>query len=118
MIESKSVRIPLKNTFKFKKTFSKKFLNNDNYMIDIKTLKEQYLDYNLYWKARFLFISSHPFNCSKFSRLKNQDFLKITLKDDNNLLIYFNQFKDVIKSDFLNYVDIIFLTPSMNLIIG
>ena len=35
-----------------------------------------------------------------------------------NLLIYFNQFKDVIKSDFLNYVDIIFLTPSMNLIIG
>ncbi len=74
--------------------------------------------YSKSWKARFLFISSHPFNCSKFSRLKNLDFLRETLKDDRNLLKYFKQFKDVIKSSFLNYVDIIFLTPIMNLIIG
>ncbi len=69
------------------------------------------------WKARFLFISSHPFNCSNFNDLKQEDFLERCLRDNEVLLEKLEQTSRFVRSEFLDYVDIIFLTPSTDFII-
>lgn len=70
------------------------------------------------WKARFLFISSHPFYCSVFNNLKKEDFLESCLRDNDILAEELENSIRIVKSEFLDYVDVIFLTPSTEFIIA
>lgn len=69
------------------------------------------------WKARFIFISSHPFYCSKFNDLKKEDFLENCIIDNEVLKEEFENSIRIVKSEFLDYVDVIFLTPSTEFLI-
>lgn len=69
------------------------------------------------WNARFLFISSYPFLCNDFSKHKKADFLAEVFEDiDDDLKNYFNLHQAEVISSFLEFVDILILTPSCELI--
>lgn len=69
------------------------------------------------WKARFLFISSHPFYCSDFANLKSLDFLSnIIQPSDEELYNYLSTHKEEVIKDFLGLVDVLILSPSRTLI--
>lgn len=69
------------------------------------------------WNARFLFISSYPFLCNDFSKHKKTNFLAEVFEDlDDDLKNYFNSHQAEVISSFLEFVDILILTPSRELI--
>lgn len=73
------------------------------------------------WKARFLFISSHPFYCSKsFKELNSINFLKSIIDNEDEFEKQLNDFLDrnsqVVSDDLLNFLDILFITHNCELI--
>lgn len=69
-------------------------------------------------KARFLFITSHPFCCNNFRELKTYEFLsEISDSFDENLKNEFDNYPtEIIISDFLNFINIMILNESRRLI--
>lgn len=70
-----------------------------------------------HWKARFIFLSTHPFACTKFTKLTNLDFLEDEIRNDDDLFEFFNSNKEEVRKQFLDYFDILFLNKSKELIL-
>ncbi len=68
-----------------------------------------------YWKAKFLFISTHPFYCSEYSNLKNLNFLKNRIKDDKDLLNYCKNNEEIVVREFLDSFDILIFSECINM---
>lgn len=69
------------------------------------------------WKAKFLFIATHPFACRDFSDLKKYDFLEQQLENELELINFLKKNKEAVISDFLNFFDILIITESKDLIL-
>jgi len=68
------------------------------------------------WKAKFLFIATHPFACREFSNLKGLDFLENLLEEETELKSFMRDNKEAVISDYLNFFDILIITDSKDLI--
>ena len=62
------------------------------------------------WKARFIFLSDHPFFCSnQFEQKNTVSFLNQVLNEfDKDLLKYLKEFENRIERNFLSLINIIF----------
>lgn len=60
-----------------------------------------------YWKAKFIFISTHPFYCSKYSNLKSLNFLKKRIENDEDLMNYCSNNEEIVIREFLDSFDIL-----------
>lgn len=69
-----------------------------------------------YWKAKFLFISNHPFYCSEYSNLKSLNFLKSQIEDDEDLLNYCSQNEEIVIREFLDSFDILIYSECIHMI--
>lgn len=69
-----------------------------------------------YWKAKYIFISNHPFYCSRYSNLKTLNFLKNQIKDDEDLFNYCLQNEDIVVREFLDSFDILIFSECIYMI--
>ena len=68
------------------------------------------------WKAKFLFIATHPFACQNFSNLKSYSFLEQLIEEQLELIKFLKKKKEEVISDFLNFFEILIITDSKDLI--
>lgn len=68
------------------------------------------------WKAKFLFIATHPFACTNFSNLISYDFLEQQIEEESELIDFLVKNKELVISDFLDFFDILIITDSKDLI--
>ena len=68
-----------------------------------------------YWKAKFIFISTHPFYCSKYSNLKDLNFLKDRIEDDEDLMNYCLNNEEIVIREFLDSFDILIFSECIHM---
>lgn len=68
-----------------------------------------------YWKAKFIFISTHPFYCSKYSNLKDLNFLKNLIEDDEDLMNYCLNNEEIVIREFLDSFDILIFSECIHM---
>jgi len=68
-----------------------------------------------YWKAKFIFISKHPFYCSEYSNLKKLKFLKSRIEDDEDLMNYCLNNEEIVVNEFLDSFDILIFSECIHM---
>jgi len=68
-----------------------------------------------YWKAKFIFVSTHPFYCSKYSNLKGLNFLKDRIENDEDLMNYCSNHEEAVVREFLDSIDILIFSECIHM---
>ncbi len=68
-----------------------------------------------YWKAKFIFISTHPFYCSQYSNLKSLNFLKNRIENEEDLMEYCSKNEEIVVREFLDSVDILIFSECIHM---